>query len=335
MKRRPSITDIAAEAGVSTATVSLALRDKGRMSQETRDRVKATAGRLGYVPNATARSLVGGRTQLISISMPAISEAPGVVSSVEYFFRLLGAVAASALELDYGLVVTSPSDRPDRVAVDGAVVVDPSHDDPTIAAFDELGRPVVTIGRRLDPIGSGAGPELKVDSDFHIATHQVLDHLASQGAQTIALLAAEPIDSFQQDSIDAYLDWCRDHEVEPRVVMADSPESSKAEIAAAAVTGRPDRPDGVYATVDTLAESLLETAIASGLEVPGDMLIATCSDGHIARSATPKLTTIDEKPMELAQAAVTMLVGAILEPDSGAQSVQVDTELLLRASTGN
>ena len=87
MKRRPSITDIAAEAGVSTATASLALRDKGRMSQETRGRVKATAGRLGYVPNATARSLVGGRTQLISISMPAISEAPGMVSSVAAWIR--------------------------------------------------------------------------------------------------------------------------------------------------------------------------------------------------------------------------------------------------------
>ena len=83
MKRRPSITDIAAETGVSTATVSLALREKGRMSDETRARIKATASRLGYVPNATARSLVGGRTQLISISMPAISDAPVLVEAIE------------------------------------------------------------------------------------------------------------------------------------------------------------------------------------------------------------------------------------------------------------
>ena len=58
MKRLPSITDIARETGVSAATVSLALRDKGRMSEETRERVKASAAALGYVPNATARSLV-------------------------------------------------------------------------------------------------------------------------------------------------------------------------------------------------------------------------------------------------------------------------------------
>lgn len=334
MKRLPSITDIARETGVSAATVSLALRDKGRMSEETRERVKASAAALGYVPNATARSLVGGRTQLISIAMPAIRQVPEVVSSVEYFFRLLGAAAARALELDYGLLVASPSESLDRVAVDGAVVVDPSHDDPTIAAFDRLGRPVVTIGRRLDPVGPGAGPVLLVDNDYTRATFEVLDHFNEKGARSIALLAAEPIDSFQQDSIDAYLDWCSRHELEPRVVMADSPEPSEAGVAVEGIVTRPGRPEAVYATIDTLAEALLERAVAAGVGVPRDMFIATCSDGHIARSTSPSLTTIDEKPVELAQTAVTILIDAILDPDAGSQSVQVDTELLVRASTG-
>ena len=201
------------------------------MSEQTRERVKASAATLGYVPNATARSLVGGRTQLISIAMPAISEVPEMVSSVEYFFRLLGAAAAGALELDYGLLVTSRSDSPDRVAVDGALVVDPSHDDPTIAAFDRLGRPVVTIGRRLGPVGPDGGPELVVDNDYSRATCEVLDHFVARGAGSMAMLAAEPIDSFQQDSIDAYLGWCADRGIEPRVVMADSPDPVAADTA--------------------------------------------------------------------------------------------------------
>jgi DNA-binding LacI/PurR family transcriptional regulator len=64
------------------------------------------------------------------------------------------------------------------------------------------------------------------------------------------------------------------------------------------------------------------------------MAVATCSDGQIARSTTPMLTTIDEKPVELAEAAVTMLIGAILDPQGGPQSARIDTELLVRASTG-
>ena len=68
--------------------------------------------------------------------------------------------------------------------------------------------------------------------------------------------------------------------------------------------GGSNRPDGVYATVDTLAEALMRHAAEEGLNVPGDLRIATCSDGHIAKSTSPKLTTIDEKPVELGEAAV-------------------------------
>lgn len=333
MKRRPSISDIAEETGVSIATVSLALRDKGRMSEETRTRVKEAAAKVGYVPNASARSLVGGKTQLIAFSMPAIEVAPEVVGSVDYFFRLLGAAAAKALELDYGLLVTSPSDRPDRVGVDGAVVVDPAADDPTVAAFDRQGWPVVTIGRRLDGSEAGEGRDWVVDNDFELATRNVLDHLLERGSDSITLLAAEPIDSFQRDSIETYRAWCKEKRMEPRVVMSASPKEEDAEVAAGHVLGSNARPNGVYATIDMLAASLMNRARADGVNLPSELRIATCSDSHIASSTNPRLTTIDEKPVELGEAAVAMLVGAILDPDSGPGHTHIDTELIIREST--
>ncbi|MBK8293304.1 MAG: LacI family DNA-binding transcriptional regulator [Solirubrobacterales bacterium] len=330
--RRPSINDIAREAAVSAATVSLGLRDKGRMSDETRTRIKELADQMGYVPNSNARSLVGGKTQLISVSMPGISHHPEVMVAVEYYFRLLGAVASKALELNHGLLITSSSKEAGRVAVDGAVVVDPSLDDPTIAAFDRIGLPVVTIGRRL---GDNVKPEkdLVVDNDFTTATGDVLDHLRERGARTITLFAAEPIDSFQRDTIDSYLEWCERHDVESRVVMSNSPSPADAERAARNVVAGSNRPDGVYATVDTLAEALLIHVEGEGLAVPGDIRIATCSDSQTAKSTSPKLTTIDERPVELGEAAVTMLIAAINDEDVAPTHVQVGTELLIREST--
>ena len=333
MKRRPSIRDIAEDTGVSAATVSLALRDKGRMSDETRSRIKAAAEAAGYVPNSTARSLAGGRTQLIAFSMPSIDVAPKVVGSVEYFFRLLGAAAAKALELDHGLLVVSPSEKPDRFAVDGAVVVDPAENDPTIEAFDRLGLPVVTIGRRLGDSESGTSRSLVVDNDFVSATEEVLDHLKDRGSTSIALLASHPIDSFQKDTIAAYRGWCDRNGVEARVEMAETPLSPAADDAARKLMDGPDRPDAVYATMDTLAEAVLDLADSSGIPVPSALRIATCSDGHIARGTTPPMTTIDEKAVELGEAAVEMLIAAILDPGSGSHSVQVRTELLVRQST--
>jgi len=333
MTRRPSIRDIAETTGVSAATVSLALRDKGRMSDETRNRIKAAAVLAGYVPNSTARSLAGGRTQLIAISLPSIEVAPHELGSVEYFFRLLGAAAAKALELDHGLLVVSPSEAPDRFAVDGAVVVDPSEDDRTIAAFDRLGLPVVTIGRRLGECESRPHRSLVVNNDFIASTREVLDHLRDRGSSSLALFACHPIDSFQQDSIDSYRDWCGRHGAEPKVVMADSPMPEQAELAAKGLFDGPNRIDGVYATVDTLAEAVLERAAGLGITVPADLRIATCSDGVIARSTSPTLTTLDEKAVELGEAAVEMLIAAILDPGSGPGFVQVSTELIVREST--
>lgn len=333
MNRRPSINDIAREADVSAATVSLGLRDKGRMSDETRARIKQLAKELGYVPNSNARSLVGGKTHLIVISMPGIGPYPEVMGSVQYFFRLLGAAASSALELDYGLLITSSSDKPDRVAVDGAVVVDPATDDPTIEAFDRIGLPVVTIGRRVDD-SVKPSTELVIDNDFAAATSDMLDHLRERGSKSITLFATEPIDSFQRDSIDSYLQWCERHNADSRVVMSNSMVSPDAERAARNVLAGPNRPDGVHATVDTLAEALLSRANQEGLVVPDDLRITTCSDGHIANSTLPRLTTIDEKPVELGAAAVKMLIEAIENPELAPAHVQVDTDLIIRDSTG-
>lgn len=332
MTRRPSINDIAKEAAVSAATVSLGLRDKGRMSDETRTRIKDLADQMGYVPNSNARSLVGGKTHLIALAMPGIGPHPEEMGLVHYYFRLLGSAASKALELDYSLVVASSSDKPDRVAVDGAVVVDPTIDDPTIEAFDRLGLPVVTIGRRADETGRSKS-ELVVDNDFPAATSEMLDHLRERGSKSVTLLASEPIDSFQRDSIDAYLGWCKRNDAEPRVIMSDSPSGPDAGKAAKNVLAGPDRPDGVYATVDTLAEALVEHAGEEELSVPGDLRVSTCSDGRIATSTTPKLTTIDEKPVELGEAAVAMLISAIQGEEPAPANVLVDAELIVREST--
>lgn len=303
------------------------------MSDETRARIKELADEMGYVPNSNARSLVGGKTQLIAISMPGIGPYPEVMGSVQYFFRLLGAAASKALELNYGLLITSSSDKPDRVAVDGAVVVDPSLDDPTIEAFDRIGLPVVTIGQRLDDASQESAKELVVDNDYVAATSDMLDHLRERGSKSITLLASEPIDSFQRDSINSYLEWCGRHDVESRVVMSGSPVAPDADKAGRNVLAGPNRPDGVYATVDTLAEALMLHAEEEGLSVPDDIRISTCSDGQISSSTSPKLTTIDEKPVELGDAAVTMLIAAILDPEMAPAHVQVDTELIVREST--
>lgn len=333
MSRPPSLQDIADKAGVSVATASLALRDKGRISQDTRRRIKQLAEECGYVPNASARSLVGGKTRLIVISMPALGIEPGVIGSVEYFARLLSAAAAAAFERDYGLLLVSPADSPDRVAVDGGVVVDPAADDPALAAFDRRGWPVVTIGRRVS--ANGTSPEarmLAIDSDIRGGTERMLEHFRERGAGRVALLATNPIDSFERDSIDAYKTWCSRYGNEPRIVVSQNMEDRNVLASSREIMEKGERPDAVYATIDKLAFALLERCHERGIEVPEQMIVATCGDSEQVRNAG--LTVLDDRPAELGRAAVNMLVDAIEDPAGPPVEDLVSTELIIRDSTG-
>ncbi|HMT04647.1 MAG TPA: substrate-binding domain-containing protein [Solirubrobacterales bacterium] len=70
-----------------------------------------------------------------------------------------------------------------------------------------------------------------------------------------------------------------------------------------------------------------------GLDVPGDLKVATCSNGELTRTASPQLTTLDEHPDRLGEAAVEMLVSAILDPESAPSYLEVETDLIVRGST--
>lgn len=96
---RPTSRDVARAAGVSQATVSLVLGEKwqGRVSRATAQRVRDTAGEIGYRPNLAARSLRLGRTRTALLVVPALTN--------EFFARVYAGAAALAAEHDFGVVL--------------------------------------------------------------------------------------------------------------------------------------------------------------------------------------------------------------------------------------
>ncbi len=144
------ITDVAAAAGVSITTVSHALNGKGRIPEETRQRVRDAAEALGYRPSSAARNLGGRRAGLISISLSQDEGHCVGMSDVAYFLQLVSATAA-AIASGYALILSSdltnvPSPL-DHLSVDGGIVIDPIADDPHVARLEEAGAAVVTTGR--------------------------------------------------------------------------------------------------------------------------------------------------------------------------------------------
>jgi DNA-binding LacI/PurR family transcriptional regulator len=331
---RASIQQVAQAAGVSITTVSHALNGKGRLSQETRERVQRIAADLQYQPHASARNLAGGKVGVLGL---AVSQTPGLSFSLTefaYFMQLMGAATQSALEHGYALVLVPAGphdvDPFDRLAIDGAIIVDPVSRDPLVAHLRDRGVLLVTTGRVLDDDDEGYW----VDNNHGAGSTAVLRHLERAGASDVALVTGPPITSYTRDSVVAYEAWCSERGVEPRVVVPPGELSEGAGFDAAnQLLASDNPPDAIYATLDRLGLGAMRAAQAKGVSIPGDLMIASHTDSEAARWSHPSMTALALHPDEIGRRAVEMLTTLIDGREPPEPRLHVASRVVVRAST--
>ncbi len=330
--RPANIRDVALKAGVSISTVSQALNQKGRVSVETRQRVIAAAAALDYRPMSIARSLRGGRSGMIAISLTEPPGAPIAVTDFDYFRKLNDGATSAALAAGLALV-TLPSSRAPEMFVttqlDGAIIVDPIPDDLSVIRLRARGIPLVTAGR-----GNDDGGETWVDNDHDAATRAVLDHLRSRGAKRIALLTVPPVHSYAVDMRRTYESWCSEFRAPTIVEEAVAATTEIAGVLAARrLFARADPPDAIYAGLDGQALGVLLAAEAAEISVPTDLMIACCTDSQSSAHANPPLTALNLHPEELGHRAVQLLVAQIEGRPTESVERLVPWKLIERDST--
>lgn len=328
MVKRPGIHDIAREANVSITTVSHALNGKGRVSPQMRERIRLVAQRLDYRGSPQARGLAMGRT--MTLAMQLGSEAGVLVPGLEYFVEILTAASASALELGYGFVLAPTGTNAkslQSLAIDGAVVVDPTGDE---ALFEDASIPIVTTGRVPGDLGNYSW----VDNDHRAGTRLVLDHFTEIGCSRPALLATSVQQSYVEDAVAEYLDWCREHTLEPIMErVADSTTETDALSTIDKLLSHHPRPDAIYTTLDRLAVNVLLACHDKRISVPYDLAIASTTDTQFLRSANPPVTAFDLNAPEIGRKATELLIRQIEEDDEPSRHMIVPSSLTARAST--
>jgi DNA-binding LacI/PurR family transcriptional regulator len=334
--RRVSIKDVARAAGVSITTVSHALNDKGRLSAATRRHVHDVADRLGYRPNPAARSLVSGSTRLIAAVLSLPTEPRMEFSAFTYSTELIGAATAAAVARDYALVVAPPTATGfvwERVALDGVIVIDPVVDEPALPALRERGIPFVTV----EPGPAGCEQDVVVGYDIDAATRAVLDHLSERGGCRVALLTAPPVNAFLRDTARAYHGWCEELDLRPivgRLGITELVRDAAAEIERVFFELREREPfDALYAPIEQIGVVIGEVLPARGVNIPSDVLLATTHDAGRATTADPPITTLAWDDVELGRRAADVLLDLVEGRCRAPMWVNVDTELVTRAST--
>ncbi len=320
-------------AGVSITTVSHALNGKGRLTEETRQRVRAVAEELGYKPSALARGLAGGRTGMLALTVSFVDDLALTFGDYDYFMQVMNAATSAALRRGFSLtLVPAAATREvlERLPLDGAVVVDPVPGDEIVDLLDERGVPVVTTGRRPD----GPTDACWVDNDHVAGTRAVIKHLADEGAARIALLTAPALQSYTIDALEAFEATCGELGLAGIVeVVTDSLSEGGAYAAASRLLDSENPPDAIYATLDRLALGALLAAEAKNVRVPDDLRVAGCTDSQAAQSSRPALTALSLNPEMIGTQAVDLLVTLIETGKPATPCRIVPFSLIPRAST--
>jgi DNA-binding LacI/PurR family transcriptional regulator len=326
--------DVAKAAGVSVSTVSLALSGEGRLADATRRHVLDVAERMHYRVNHAARSLRRGRSGILVVSVslpPSLLEA---LPSLEYYVTICQAATLHAAQRGYALLMAPFGTDPRSLSalpLEGGIVLDPGPEDPLLAQLAAQRVPVVTIGR---DVAAGSGSSWWVDSDLPALVSEMLDHLAQRGAERVALLSSELRRSYISDTERAYEQWVRARGGRPRIVRAPATmtEHDAYHAAGRLLRGR-SRPDAIYTPVDRFAVAALNAALRRGLNVPGELLIASGNDTTLTRAATIPISSLALPAAELGQVATELLLDRVREHAAPATRV-VAGELRVRRSTG-
>lgn len=323
VRTRATLKEVARLAGVSVASASYALHNRGSVGEATRQRVREAAETLGYRPNVSAQAMKTGKTGAIGLIVPDLSNPlfPALAQTVVHAARELGyrvliadsqgshaAEAAAAQDLAAfgadGLIWFPVNDTDSLAAVTGlpTVVIDrdvPGYDrvQPDYRAGGEMGaRRLMELGHRT--FGIVAGP---VD----VQNSRARADAAAGAIRRDADLAWRVVNPYSVD-------------LEPEVVAALATRTATA----------------VLCGADIIALGVMKALKGMGVDVPGDVSVLGFDDIHWCDLTTPALSSVHIPIEEIAAEAVAILIQRIARPQDARRQVSFGVRMADRGSLG-
>ena len=329
-----TISDVAAHAGVSPATVSRVLSGSRPVRPEVATRVRLAAAELGYTVDGIARALRTRRTDTVGMVVPSI---------LNPFFTTLVDSMENALHAEGKQLFLCDSRHDPAVEaehlrslidrhVDG-IVVSPVHDTESVPAVARSAAavPLVQLDRRVDVAGTDW-----IGLDDTAAMRLVLTHLAATGARSIAFATSELTNSSTSLRLQGFERWTRElglRVVADGVVLGDFSVDS-GDRAGRRLLRSEDRPDAIVCADDLIAIGVLRAAREAGVAVPHDLQVTGFDDIVFASYVTPALTTLAQPTDRMAAEALRLLSlrSRATDPAGGAR-ISFAPALVARQST--
>ncbi|NDV61583.1 LacI family transcriptional regulator [Puniceicoccales bacterium CK1056] len=334
IKRITSIKEIAQLAGCSIATVSNTLNNKGRISQEVREKVLEICEKHGYVPNSAGRNL--RRQTMETVGLLFYPSTSAIFRNI-FYAEIMEALEATMESRGYDLLLSgfdsSVADQHTprfirQGKVDGIILLGgfPRSEVRKLLGFS---LPLLHLDSYRERI--------KIDyitTDGYAACGQIVDHLVNLGHRRIVFMAHAHEDTNADQREAGFLAAVNRHDL-PKTLNPSMRDFYRTDdgyerLKPLLLGKRP--PTAVICVNDTLAVELLEKLKDDGFSIPRDLTIFGYNDDRHSRSSSPPISTVKVDKAGLGRIGAETIINRIQNPETSVSSVLLPVELVHRGS---
>jgi DNA-binding LacI/PurR family transcriptional regulator len=309
------IKDVAQAAGVSVSTVSYVLSGKRTISSQTISKVMDVIDELGYVPNANAQRMRGGRSQIISISEP-IRKDMNQIEFSSYFLQTVKHVKSAGYD---ALLLSGEHEAVDDIRrvgnnnlADGVILLDIETDDIRARRADSYGKPCVAIGYPQERRYCAC-----IDIDFVHMGHMAAQRLFDLGHRVVAALRDLEMHYVRQSGYvilfrDAFLQRAEELGM---TVMESGPveyETFDPQQYVEDLLGEKQRPTALVSQADAaILNTVLDALALANVSIPDDISVLSCGTYFEAELMKAPISEIPLEPEGLCTKVTDILIDAI------------------------
>lgn len=327
---RPTIRDLARQAGVSHQTVSRVINGSADVLPETRALVEAAIEQMGYRPSAIARSMARGQTHTLACISPNLTDFT--------FASVIEGAEMEARQHDYFMLSSSAADPRSfrelvdelvgHSRVDGLIVINPYSDERYKYIPKDF--PLVFVGAR-----SHDSNICSVSLDDEKVAYEATRHLLSLGHTRIALVTGPMEEDCSQDRAEGYARALREAglSVDKSMIVEGDWTATSGQDALLSFAEQGRVPSAVFAQNDRMAMGVMHAARDMDIHVPNQLAVIGVDDMPLASYFDPPLTTMRQDIPRIGQEAARMLVDILQGRNSTPHQLKLTAQLVVRQST--
>ncbi|RNI24244.1 LacI family DNA-binding transcriptional regulator [Flexivirga caeni] len=328
-----TLDEVARQSGVSPSTVSRYLRGKLALREETEQRIQDAVAALGYVGNASARSLAAQRSGVVGLVLPGLSN--------PFFAALADSIADEVARHDLSLLLCTTRDVRQREedytnllegqAVDGMLYLGAHPSNRRLGRVIKRGLPVVVVDEPQEQLP----PVTTLTVDNFTGGFQATSHLLDLGHRRIFYLGGPAKLGTEHERRRGYSEALTRAGIDTSADLALSGSYTETFGVSALphiLTGKVQA-TAVFCASDHMALGLMSAAHVHGVQIPDDLSVVGFDDIQLAKYTTPGLTSVRQPVQEISHTAVEMLVSRMNNPAAAPEARTLPVELIVRGSS--